>query len=692
MDTIKNQGFWQHFRVRLRSRLAAFYLITFLALEGGFGVIFWQILKEKENFLLDRHIEAVGNAYSVILNNYKLAAQIIYDEVINQPEIISLLEEALGKATSKQQTVRQQILKKLTPAYQRLRKHNLRQLHFHLPDSTSFLRFHRPEKFGDSLLDIRTSVRLTNQQKKFVYGFEEGRIYNGFRYVFPLFSQGKTVANPIHLGSVETSVSFIAFKNEMASLFPGCFTFILRRDVVDAKLFDEEKNNYVLSDISDRFVSESLSNQSSDTGACRDLASFNQNLHPLVEAKLDQGKPFAQLIFSLGKTPYVSTFLPVKNFEGQTVAYIISYEQDRAIEGYYQTFYWNLLGVTLTNILFLSFIAFVHRSYRLLQRNNDALKQEVHARITAEDNEREKAYQLAETLKELKLAQVRLVQGEKMSSLNRLVAGIAHEINNPISFIRGNLQPAEEYLESLLKLIDHHQKQHCSERYTLSQLFPDIDLEFIRQDFPRLLASMKQGAERVRSIVQTLRNFSRLDESDLKVANLNEGLENTLILLAHRLKPTAERPAIAIVRDYGELPLVECYPGLLNQAFLSILTNAVDALDTASWGQVNDSAEQDGSVPMIRLMSEIAPNDTAMIAITNNGPPIPAKICDRIFDPFFTTKPVGKGTGLGLSTAHAIVVEHHGGQLTHASSVHGETTFTIQIPLVQPKGAATAKP
>ncbi|WP_413258817.1 ATP-binding protein [Floridanema fluviatile] len=667
-------------------RLVFPYLLIFLILEGIFGILLWRYLKEKEEFLLSRHIESLKNAYQVIVNNYKLASQIIYDEVINQPEIISLLQEAREPNAAEQQIVRQQLLEKLSPAYKRLQQHNLRQLHFHLPDGRSFLRFHRPEKFGDPLFDVRTSVRLANQQQRFVYGFEEGRIYNGFRYVFPLFATDNSAdKKPIHLGSVETSVSYAAFKNEMASLFPGCFCFILRRDVVNAKVFQDEKSNYVPSNISDRFVTEAPSLQLKPRNLdCNIVTSLNQQLRSIVADKLKQGISFAKVVPATGDTPYVASFLSVKNFEGQSVAYIISYEIDRTIQGYYQTFYASLLGVTGTNLLLISFIAFAHRSYRLLRQNNDSLQQEIEARIIAERNEREKAAELSETLKQLKLAQAKLVQSEKMSSLNRLVAGIAHEINNPISFIRGNVQPAEEYLESLLTLIDYYQDRCCLDDRTLSEMFPDIDLDFIRQDFPRVLTSMKQGSERVRDVVQTLRNFSRLDESDLKSANLHEGLESTVMMIDHRLKSTNQRPAIEVVREYNELPFVECYPSLLNQAVLSILTNAVDALDSVNWFQVGENSGNNlCQMPTIRLVTAIAPGDTVMISIANNGPAIPDNLFDRIFDPFFTTKPVGKGTGLGLSTVYAIVVEHHHGKLTCQSPMNGETIFTLQIPIRQ---------
>jgi len=687
--TIFNKPLGKRFQLLRLLRLIVPYLLGFLILEGVFGTIFWRSLKEKEDSLYTRNIKALENTYSVIIDNYKLASQIIYDEVINKPDVINLLQQAQGANSAQRQTVRQRLLKTLSPAYKRLNEYNLRQLHFHLPDSTSFLRFHSPDKFGDSLLGVRTSVRLANQEKRFVYGFEEGRIYNGFRYVFPLFAPDPSVTTgKVHLGSVETSVSFSAFKNEMELLFPGCFTLMIRRDLVEASLFEDKKSNYTPSGISDLFVVEKVF-KVRDEGKlnCQVVPSLNQHLKPMVAPRLEQKKAFSQVISSTEGTPYVVTFIPVKNFEQNVVAYIISYSQDRGIQEHYQTFYWSLIGLTGSSLLIIGFTAFAHRSYRLLRCSNQVLQQEIAARITAEDREREKATQLLEALNQLK-SQARLVQTEKMGALNRLVAGIAHEINNPISFIQGNIRPAREYLDFLLTLIDQYQNRGGSDPTTLGDASADADLEFIRQDFPRLLASMRHGAERVRDIVQTLRNFSRLDESGLKLVNLHEGLESSLVMLTHRLKPRDRRTEIAVVRDYVELPPVECYPGLLNQAFLSVLTNAVDALDMLDELQPDHPGGGDERpAALIHLKTMVLSDNMVSIAIANNGPPIAPEIGTRIFDPFFTTKPVGKGTGLGLSTAHAIVVEHHNGTLTYESTVGGETIFTIKIPMMQTSSA-----
>jgi signal transduction histidine kinase len=276
-------------------------------------------------------------------------------------------------------------------------------------------------------------------------------------------------------------------------------------------------------------------------------------------------------------------------------------------------------------------------------------------------------------LEDLKQTQVKLVQSEKMSALGQLVAGIAHEINNPINFIHGNLKPARDYITDLLELVElicHH----CP---TLPPPVLDqmeaIDLDFIRDDLPRLLQSMDVGTQRIRDLVLSLRNFSRLDQSETKAVDLHEGLESTLLILHNRYKATASGPGITIQKQYGELPLVECYPSQVNQVFMNLLGNAIDALD-----QAPSSPDQS---PQIQIQTQTLGSDRVQIKITDNGPGIPTAIQAKIFDAFFTTKPISQGTGLGLSISHQIIVDKHRGQLYCDSSPHEGTTFTIELPV-----------
>ncbi|MEO1593120.1 MAG: ATP-binding protein [Cyanobacteria bacterium J06632_22] len=298
-----------------------------------------------------------------------------------------------------------------------------------------------------------------------------------------------------------------------------------------------------------------------------------------------------------------------------------------------------------------------------LTRANDSLAQEVCDRTAAET-------QLKETLTQLQRTQAQLIQTEKMSSLGQLVAGIAHEINNPISFIRGNLDPAEEYIQTLVALIQRYEQECPHRSEALTAQLEDADLPFIQYDLPRLIASMHNGVDRISQIVLSLRTFSRLDEAELKVIDIHHSLDSTLMLLASRLRASAQHTDIHINKHYGELPPIECYAGQLNQVFMNVLDNAIDALKT------NDTQQRREITLTTRTQGQ-----TVEITIADNGPGITAAAQAHIFDPFFTTKPVGSGTGLGLSTSYQIITNMHQGSFHCHSSPGQGAAFTIGLPL-----------
>ncbi|MEG4862829.1 MULTISPECIES: PAS domain S-box protein [unclassified Microcoleus] len=281
----------------------------------------------------------------------------------------------------------------------------------------------------------------------------------------------------------------------------------------------------------------------------------------------------------------------------------------------------------------------------------------------------EQTAQLETTLCELKLAQTQLVQAEKMSSLGQMVAGIAHEINNPVSFIFGNLTYTEEYTGNLIKLLQMYREEHPEPSPNLQEEIERLELDFLLDDLPKMLSSMQVGATRIRDIVRSLRNFSRLDEAEMKDVNIHEGIDSTLMILEHRLKPQPDRAAIQVIKEYGELPLVECYAGLLNQVFMNIIANAIDALQYPP--------ENPG---IIRIRTEVEGN-FARIVIADNGAGITDKVKQRIFDPFYTTKPIGSGTGMGLAISHSIIVEKHKGKINCFSANGKGTEFAIEIPI-----------
>jgi signal transduction histidine kinase len=291
------------------------------------------------------------------------------------------------------------------------------------------------------------------------------------------------------------------------------------------------------------------------------------------------------------------------------------------------------------------------------------------------------AKELETILNELKKAQMQVIQSEKMSSLGQLVAGIAHEINNPVNFIHGNLTYLEEYTQNLLQMIELYQQRHPSNDPEVQAMAEEIDLEFLTEDTQKIISSIRVGTERIRGIVLSLRNFSRMDEADFKDVDIHEGIESTLLILQHRLKDKPDCPAVAVIKDYGKLPKVECFPGQLNQVFMNILVNALDALDEMnskrSYQELKDTPNQ------IRIRTSAIDNQWVEVAIADNGIGMPDRVKRRIFDPFFTTKPMGKGTGLGMSISYHIITEKHGGQIKCFSTPGSGTEFVIQIPIRQ---------
>jgi signal transduction histidine kinase len=259
------------------------------------------------------------------------------------------------------------------------------------------------------------------------------------------------------------------------------------------------------------------------------------------------------------------------------------------------------------------------------------------------------------------------------------VAGVAHEINNPVNFIYANLEPIGDYATDLLGLIMAYQRYYPNPPVALSSQAEAIDLDFIKTDLPKILGSMEVGAERIRQIVLSLRNFSRSDEKGLKPVDIHEGIESTLVILQHRLKASSDHSEIKILRDYDTLPAVECYPGLINQVLMNLLSNAIDALDEICEQRGNGDR---GQITLkTSTFMEADDVEWVEIAIADTGIGIPDEIQGRVFDAFFTTKPVGKGTGIGLSISYSIVTKKHGGRLTFFSVPRQGAEFVVQIPI-----------
>jgi NO-binding membrane sensor protein with MHYT domain/signal transduction histidine kinase len=289
------------------------------------------------------------------------------------------------------------------------------------------------------------------------------------------------------------------------------------------------------------------------------------------------------------------------------------------------------------------------------------------------------AQDLQQTLQQLQSLQIKLVQSEKMSSLGQLVAGIAHEINNPVNFIHGNLTYVKDYTQDLLDLVQLYQQEYPHPNLVIQTKADEIDLKFLQEDLAKTLTSMNVGTDRIRQIVLSLRNFSRMDEAEFKLVNIHEGIDSTLMILQHRLKAQSDCPAIAVIKDYGILPQVACSAGQLNQVFMNILCNAIDALEEHHAKGIDEEIKAEPS--QIRIRTSVIKDTWVEIAIADNGIGITPQVQQRIFDPFFTTKPIGKGTGMGMSISYQIITEKHGGKLKCFSTLGAGTVFVIQIPI-----------
>jgi signal transduction histidine kinase len=278
-----------------------------------------------------------------------------------------------------------------------------------------------------------------------------------------------------------------------------------------------------------------------------------------------------------------------------------------------------------------------------------------------------------------------------MSSLGQMVAGVAHEINNPVNFIYGNLIYAHDYISDLLGLMKLYEEAYPNPTPEIEDEIEAIELHFIASDLPKMLNSMKVGAERIREIVQSLRIFSRLDEAAMKEVNLHDNLDSTLMILQHRLNARSDRPEIRVIKDYGHLPPVECYAGQLNQVFMNILANAIDAIEEVQMPyNMRDGMQPDSPmpnsqcpIPTISISTSVLDSNRVQIRISDTGTGMRSEVIEKIFDPFYTTKPVGSGTGLGLSISYQIVVEKHRGSLRCVSTKGKGTEFIIEIPLRQ---------
>ena len=284
----------------------------------------------------------------------------------------------------------------------------------------------------------------------------------------------------------------------------------------------------------------------------------------------------------------------------------------------------------------------------------------------------ERTQSLEAAMGKLKSSQIQLIQQEKMSALGNLVSGVAHEINNPIGFVRGNVKELKRNLNDIFEHLSLYQQKTAVE--DIEEHAEDIDLDFLLEDIPKMLDSMTMGCTRIRDISTSLRTFSREDQDTQTSFDLHKGIDSTLLILKHRLKANDQRPAIEVIKHYGELPHVQCFPGQLNQVFMNILANAIDALEECSQGKSKDELK---AAPNQITIKTAVVDKQVYIHIRDNGSGMPDTVKQRVFDHLYTTKEVGRGTGLGLAIAHQIIVEKHGGQIAVDSTPDRGTEFTL---------------
>ncbi|HEY9863271.1 MAG TPA: ATP-binding protein [Candidatus Obscuribacterales bacterium] len=404
---------------------------------------------------------------------------------------------------------------------------------------------------------------------------------------------------------------------------------------------------------------------------CQQLQSSGLNI-PIILITNSQEQETIKIWLRLGVMDYLFTCLETEEFSLKVSNYLRMAEARKEIRQSYHLLQEQLeieiqekLQIEKTN----------HQLEMAVESSAQALK------ISMAESENNKLA-LENCLNQIKIIQTQLVNNEKMSLLGQMLAGIAHEINNPVNFIYGNLAYVQEYTDNLLNIFELYQQYYSNPHPVIQQQVEAVELNFILEDLPKMLESMQVGAERIREIVLSLRSFARQDGSKMKATNLHEGIDSTLMILQNRLKRKQDHPAIHVVKEYSSsLPLVECYGGEMNQVFMNILANAIDAIEENN--QHKNIEELQINPGRILIKTDIINDHHVTIKISDNAGGMAEEILNNLFEPFFTTKPVGKGTGIGLSICKNIVVEKHQGSLQCISTPAQGTEFIIEIPITQ---------